>query len=125
MGENMRRFQFSLLAAAAAAVGFASIASAADLPVKALPYVAAPSWTGFYVGAGVGARWMDSDWTTTSTFFPNGVMIPFFLTDPNATFSSAALRISGYAGYNWQVAPISAGQITMTNWDHESQVLAC
>jgi outer membrane immunogenic protein len=104
MGKNMRRFQFALLAAAAA-VGFTSIASAADLPVKAPPYVAAPTWTGFYVGAGVGGRWMDSDWTTTAAFLPFiGTPIPFS-TDPNAKFSSAALRISGYAGYNWQVAP--------------------
>jgi outer membrane immunogenic protein len=35
------------------------VASAADLPVKALPMVAAPafSWTGFYGGINIGGGW--------------------------------------------------------------------
>jgi len=44
----------------------------------------------------------------TAAFLPTGGGgVPFpFSTDPNATFSSAAFRISGYAGYNWQVTPV-------------------
>lgn len=57
----MRRFECAALAAVAV-IGFASIASAADLPVKAPVYkapVAAPanSWTGCYVGGNVGGAW--------------------------------------------------------------------
>jgi outer membrane immunogenic protein len=108
-GMIMRYFRCAALAAVAV-FGFASVAFAADLPTKAPVYNAPPpavasTWTGFYVGAGVGARWMDSDWTATAAFDPTGPAIPF-ATDPSASFSSAAFRISGYAGYNWQVAPV-------------------
>ena len=100
----------SLVVAIAVAALYAAPALAADIPTKAPVYkapppVVVPSWTGFYAGVGAGARWMDPDWTTTAAFFPNGTPFPFS-TDPNATFSSTAFRISGYAGYNWQVAPV-------------------
>jgi outer membrane immunogenic protein len=99
-----------LLASVAAAAFCAAPAVAADMPTKAPVYKAQPpmasTWTGFYTGVGIGARWMDSDWTTTAAFSPVGGPIGF-TTDPNAKFSSTALRISGYAGYNWQIAPAS------------------
>jgi outer membrane immunogenic protein len=49
----MRRFQCALLAAVAV-IGFASVASAADMPVKAPAYIAPYNWTGWYGGANVG-----------------------------------------------------------------------
>lgn len=80
---------------------------AADLPVKAPVYNAAPvqnDWTGPYVGFALGGKWTDAKWTTTQ------------LTDPPATavgtaidgsspdrFNPAGLRLGGYAGYNWQI----------------------
>ena len=98
-----------LLAGVAAGAFFGAPALAADLPTKAPAYIAAPApmlgWTGFYAGIGLGARWMDSAWTTTAAFDPGGGALPFS-TDPNATFSGATFRISGYAGYNWQVASV-------------------
>jgi len=76
--------------AAVSTVAFTQIASAADLPRKAPAYTPPPapvvSRIGFYVGVGVGARWMDSDWITTAAFDPGGGLIPFS-TDPNASFS--------------------------------------
>jgi outer membrane immunogenic protein len=33
------------------------------------------------------------------------VSVPFFFTDPDASLSSTAFRVSGYAGYNWQISP--------------------
>jgi outer membrane immunogenic protein len=62
----MRRFQCALLAAVAV-FGFASISSAADLPVKAPISTKAPmapqaySWTGFYAGLNAGGVWGRSD----------------------------------------------------------------
>jgi outer membrane immunogenic protein len=51
-------------------IAFIGIAPAADLPRKAPVYIppAPPvfSWTGFYVGAALGAKWADTTWTTTS-----------------------------------------------------------
>lgn len=91
-----------------------SAASAADLkPVyKAPPApVATYSWTGFYVGGSIGARWMDADWTTTclqpasaGVTCPNSAGFPGLLaTDNPAGFSDTSWRASVYGGYNWQV----------------------
>jgi outer membrane immunogenic protein len=61
----MRRFQCVSLAAAAAAVGFASVASAADMPTKAPVYKAAlvahDNWTGCYVGGNLGVAWSNQN----------------------------------------------------------------
>jgi opacity protein-like surface antigen len=59
------------LIAVVAVIGFASVASAADLPTKAPVYtapVAAPdiSWTGFYIGGNVGGHWSNVDLSTAT-----------------------------------------------------------
>jgi outer membrane immunogenic protein len=89
-----------------AAVGFASAAWAADMPVKALVYKAAASydpWTGFYAGGSVGARWSDVSWQSINTTV--GAILP--ITGPNnpASLGNASFRVGGYAGYNWRIAP--------------------
>ncbi len=55
MGFIMRRFQCVLLAVVAA-IGYASIASAADMPTKATMLAPAPvyNWSGFYIGGFAG-----------------------------------------------------------------------
>ena len=71
IGEFMRRFQCALLAAVAV-IGFASVASAAEMPVKAPVYkapVAEPYWTGFYVGGNIGYSWGHVDSTATLPSF--------------------------------------------------------
>src|ERR1700688_716690 len=55
-GLIMRRFQCAALAAVAV-IGFASMASAADLPVKAPVAAPAYSWTGCYIGGNLGGGW--------------------------------------------------------------------
>jgi outer membrane immunogenic protein len=98
-----------LLTSVAFAALIAGPATAADLarPVYRHPVVvAAPvySWTGFYVGGEVGAKWTDSQWTTTSLISP-----PFTtIVDASSPsdFSSSSIRAGGYVGYNWQFAPL-------------------
>jgi outer membrane immunogenic protein len=94
----MRRFQCALLAAVAA-IGFASVASAADMPAKAPVYKAAPvamyNWTGFYVGLNAGGSWGHQDnslvdTTTGITLLENSDHIDGFIG-------------GGQIGYNWQV----------------------
>lgn len=96
--------------AAAAAVLYGAPALAADMPVKAPVYKAAApaaeTWTGFYTGIGVGARWLDPNWTTTAARTPGGGVGPF-TSSPTANFDSTVFRASGYAGYNWQISPVS------------------
>ena len=89
----MRGFGFaSLCTATFLAIGVAS-GSAADLPMKAPPYLApAPVtlWNGFYIGANVGYGWAD---VGTSGFSNNldGVIG------------------GGQIGYNWQTGPLVFG----------------
>ncbi|MGJ4919237.1 outer membrane protein [Bradyrhizobium oligotrophicum] len=93
------------IAAALASIVLAGSALAADLPVKASPVVAAPSWTGVYAGVSVGARWADNDWRTSdiSPNFGAGVFVPTAGT--GGAMDSVAARIGGYLGVNWQFAP--------------------
>lgn len=64
--------------------------------------IAAPSWTGFYVGAGAGFRTSQTDVTTTSILV-NGTAVP--TTAPGLSFNGTAPRVSPYVGFNWQIAP--------------------
>jgi outer membrane immunogenic protein len=64
----MHYLRFAALTAVAV-VGLASVASAADLPVKAPPPVAPVSWTGFYINGGVGYGMYNAD---TTWFGPGG-----------------------------------------------------
>ena len=99
-----------LLFATALAVT-ASGARAADLPVHG-PYTKAPvaavtmSWTGPYVGLSLGGRWAETDWTTSATSNLAGVIVPGQVSADSVTgFDSSAVRVGGYAGTNWQIAP--------------------
>jgi len=96
---------------------------AADMPFKAPPVpVAVSDWSGFYVGADVGARFTDPTWTTTSwTFFgfPCAFTVACDPTIPTGTFNfpfNNSSRYDGigfrggvYGGYNWQFANWVAG----------------
>ena len=92
----MRRFQSALLAAAAA-FGFASVACAADMPVKA-PVAAplAPVWTGFYVGLNGGYGWADGTTIGHLDDNPQGI-------SPKGGFGG------GQIGYNFQIGSIVLG----------------
>ena len=62
-------------AAVAALVGAAGTANAADMyapaGLKDTPYVAAPTWTGFYLGAHVGGAWgeLKNNYNYTETYY--------------------------------------------------------
>ena len=85
-------------------VCIASIASAADLPVKAP--VAAPitpvySWTGFYVGGHVGALWQRSN----GRWDPLPDELTFGEFTITGDLKDTAFVGGLHAGYNWQVSP--------------------
>ncbi len=78
---------FTALGAAVAVLGFATAASAADLPArtytKAPPMVATYNWTGFYIGANAGGAWSKA----------------------GTNFGDASGFVGGgQIGYNWQAA---------------------
>jgi outer membrane immunogenic protein len=86
----MRRFIVALLATSALTVS----AFAADMPVKAPVYRAAPvpmyNWTGFYVGGDVGGGWGDHDRNLVPNTFAN-------------SYHSSGFIGGAHAGYNWQI----------------------
>ena len=95
----MRRYLFTSLATAVAALLTTQLASAADLgPVRRAPPPAAPafvpppvfSWTGFYIGGNVGAAWTQGD---VSDSFGNS-----FSNSQKAVFAGG-----GQVGANYQI----------------------
>jgi outer membrane immunogenic protein len=102
LGAVMKRLAIALLAATGLSMGLGQIASAADLPVKAPPMVAAPvpfSWTGFYVGGNVGYSWGRS----SSDAILNG--LPIFSSSVNVD----GVIGGGQIGYNWQTGNFVLG----------------
>jgi outer membrane immunogenic protein len=96
--------------AAVAAIGFASVASAADMATKAPAYkataaVAPYNWTGFYIGTNIGGGW-SSD---SVTYTPNDAMaVTLFALDgapPSASIGASGVIGGVQLGYNWQVKP--------------------
>jgi outer membrane immunogenic protein len=98
-GRPMKKI---LIASVAAAAFCGAPAIAADMPVKAPMAAPYDPWTGFYAGGSVGARWSDVKWTTVD-FMGNGT--PSNVGNP-AQLDSTSVRVGGYLGYNWKIAPM-------------------
>lgn len=101
----MRKIAVLLLAAAG--VGLAGAASAADLgtaPIyRKAPPVQVFSWTGGYIGGYVGGAFGAKDAVTGAPVIGSGV--PIFL-GPAASYNYDSSVIAGYtSGYNYQFAP--------------------
>ncbi len=90
----MRRLQCALLAAVAA-IGFVSVASAADMPVKARPVVVAYNWSGCYVGGEIGGQW--GRWSADASY--TGIPDTTTELDHKSSFIGG-----GQIGCNWQPA---------------------
>jgi outer membrane immunogenic protein len=95
---------------------FASPVFAADMPLKApAPVLVAPSWTGWYIGADVGGKWVTDDWNTTCVQLGGAITCgtprnnAVFPGAPDATaahsFETSGVRAGVYAGAMFQVNP--------------------
>jgi outer membrane immunogenic protein len=93
-----------LLASAAVLLGTSQIASAADLPMKARPYAPPEvwSWTGFYIGAHVGAGWGTTESTLTGASIVPPIIPPVTFSLPFSQNSRSGFLGGAQAGYNWQ-----------------------
>jgi len=98
----LANYLIATVAGALAGAALAGSALAADIPAKAPS--AAPSWSGFYAGVSLGARWAANDWQTSNVApnFGANVFIPTAGT--GGAMDSVAARFGGYLGYNLQVA---------------------
>ena len=90
-----------ILAAAGALLAVASVASAADLPMKALPPVALPppSWTGFYIGGNIGYLVQHDESGLTNFTQPAATISnPAFSTAERNTLESSAVKAERSTG---------------------------
>jgi len=105
-GQFMKKILFRSVALAALAL--AGSAQAADMggsPIYKGPApIVAPSWTGFYVGAGVGLRASRADATSTSESV-GGVLQNLNGLITTEPLDGTAFRVTAYVGFNWQFAP--------------------
>ncbi len=95
----------SLVAATVAAFGLCGVANAADVyspaGLKDVPYVAVPTWTGFYIGAHVGGAWADLQTTDVAGWWsPAG-----------SQWNNTATGVigGGQLGYNYQTGAFVFG----------------
>jgi outer membrane immunogenic protein len=91
------------IAAAAALIATSTFASAADMAVKARPApipVEVWNWTGFYIGAHVGAGWGETESTLTGISAAGLGAAAFTL--PFSQTSYSGFLGGGQVGVNWQ-----------------------
>jgi outer membrane immunogenic protein len=119
----------SLLASASLGAAFATGAQAADLPRKAPVLSPAPapwSWTGFYVGANIGAVWGRDSVSDDPTGSPVANWIGLFSVG-TANANSTGVIGGIQAGYNWQFSSLVVGiegDISFSSRDHTVSVFA-
>jgi outer membrane immunogenic protein len=108
----MRKLFIAGVGIAALGVTPALAADIAARPVKAP--IAAPyfdTWSGIYAGLSIGARWTETDWTTTclqptlGTCAAGAAAFPTrIVTDNPSNFDMTGIRVGGYLGWNWQIS---------------------
>jgi outer membrane immunogenic protein len=105
-----------VVGAAFVAMTIASPVFAADLLKAPAAAPAVPSWTGFYIGAEFGGKWVTDDWGTnciqgggifTCGSPANAIPLVSFpgAPDSSASFHTSGFRGGGYLGAMFQVNP--------------------
>jgi outer membrane immunogenic protein len=95
---------FSRVGLAVVLSGWAGIAAAADLPVKAPPPIPLYDWTGFYIGANAGYSWGRASTSNTFSITPSGLpSVPGPIASGNSSFNMDGAIAGGQLGYNWQI----------------------
>jgi outer membrane immunogenic protein len=97
----MHRLQPALLTVAV--ISFASVASAADMPVKAplyrAPVAAVYNWSGCYIGLNAGGGWARTEFTNTVNTTAFGHLDP----GQSFTYDNSGFIGGGQVGCNYQV----------------------
>jgi outer membrane immunogenic protein len=109
-----------IIAIAVAVLGSGSIASAADLAVKAPPMTAPVpvfSWTGFYIGANVGGAWGTKEWTGTSEQLDAAAPV-LLNNDVVGTHTVNGFLGGGQIGYNYQAGWTVFGLEAQGDWSN-------
>lgn len=103
--------RFGLIARAGLLAAIALPGAGKTVSAQPLP----PSWSGFYLGGSVGARWSQADVNVSSQIenYLGGFIQDNIKGCPNvfndcfsgAGFNSVGARVGPFAGINWQLAP--------------------
>ncbi|MFO0991329.1 MAG: outer membrane beta-barrel protein [Hyphomicrobiales bacterium] len=92
------------LAAVAAPLFLATPAMAADYDIQET--IVAPSWTGFYIGAGAGVSWIDYDASGKYCDDVGVCAVPNFIDDLVSNLDNdSAFRGIAQAGFDWEIVP--------------------
>src|SRR5437763_855718 len=101
------KIRIGVLIAFIAFIAFiAAPAIAADIATQRPIYKAPPppvpivSWTGFYLGGSLGARWTHIDGSVTSELLGTPP-VSQFSGAPASNLNGTAFRAGGFAGWNW------------------------
>src|SRR4029079_10563054 len=89
-----------------------SMATAADLPIKAPQPMVVESWTGFYVGGYVGGAFGTSDWINVDD--------PRLVGQADAHLKPSGFIGGGQAGYNYQINQLVVGIEAEGGWTNFS-----
>jgi outer membrane immunogenic protein len=116
----MRRIALALLASTSL-LGLASVAEAADLAVRKAPPPPPPpplwSWTGFYIGAHVGAGWARNEFTTKNEFCLGDEFDGFNCENRDRGSHNAIGGLGGVqVGFNWQAGWVLFGIEGQYSW---------
>lgn len=112
----MGRLQCSVIAAVSV-LGFASFASAADMPVKARPFVApvaAYNWTGCYIGVVGGGNWGSARNTSFDNTFG-----PTYVGDMTGSYNLSGGMVGGTTGCNYQTGQLVFGIEADGSWTNK------
>jgi outer membrane immunogenic protein len=105
----------SFLLGTVSCLALASAAVAADMPMKAPPVAAIPTWAGPYIGVNAGVawhRWSFNDVDDQLFILPTGKNSNnVFWRDDRAAFTAG-----GQVGYNWQSGNVVYGLEADLNW---------
>jgi outer membrane immunogenic protein len=118
----MRRIALALLASTSL-LGLASVSAAADLMVRKAPPPPPPppvwSWTGFYIGAHVGAGWSRKEWHTPDALcvLEDRDGVGFGCENSHrGTHNSIGALGGGQVGFNWQAGWVLFGIEAQYSW---------
>jgi outer membrane immunogenic protein len=114
----MLRGLISTIAFLGFSLAFPTLASAADLPAAAPPYVKAPpvapfSWTGFYAGVHLGGGSSNTDWIEDGTPASLGGGTAG---QRDASYHATGFLAGGQVGYNYQIGWAVLGAEADASW---------
>jgi outer membrane immunogenic protein len=119
-GESGDTMKKALLAGIASITFGMGVAGAADMPVKAPPYVPPPafSWTGCYIGGNLGGKWEAHRDGSVTIPGVAGLPTSTFVFDDGSSNNNGSFVGGGQVGCNYQTGHFVFGIEGDFDWSH-------